>query len=95
MRSHLVTVILAFIAGTAVAFVAVNIILPAIEDFSIKTIDIDSAATLADPNNEIFNYRAINPTVEVYVGDGAETPDLEVPESEPETPEENQNGTTN
>lgn len=98
MKSHLITMILAFIAGAAVSFVAINIILPATEDFIIKTVDIDSSASLSDPNIEIFNYRAINPTVEVYVGDGNEEPELEPelePEPEPEpTPEENENGTT-
>lgn len=103
MKSHLVTTVLAFAAGAAVSFVAVNIILPAIEDFSIKTIDINSAATLSDPNIEVFNYRAINPTVEVYIGDDCEVhdgngnciDDVINPEPTPEeNPEENQNGAT-
>lgn len=75
MKSDLFTSIAVFVVGTVVAFITCNMILPGIEDFEIKTIDIDSSTSLSDPNAEVFNYRAINPTVEVYVGEGCESYD--------------------
>lgn len=75
MKSDLFTSIAVFAVGTVIAFITCNMILPGIEDFEIKTIDIDSDTSLAEPDAEVFNYRAINPTVEVYVGEGCETYD--------------------
>lgn len=75
MKSDLFTSITVFVVGAVVAFITCNMILPGIEDFEIKTIDIDSSTSLSDPNAEVFNYRAINPTVEVYVGEGCESYD--------------------
>ena len=72
MKTDLFTSIIIFVAGTAVAFVATNMMVPPVEDFEFKTITIEDDASLVAPNNEIFNYRAINPTVEVYVGEGCE-----------------------
>lgn len=82
MKSHLITSAIVFIAGTVVAFIASNMIMPGIEDFNIETINLDSATTLSDPDAEVFNYRAINPTVEVYVGGDEDN-------SEENTPNEN------
>lgn len=75
MKSNLITSAIVFVAGTVVAFVTSNMILPGIDSFEIKTIDIESSSTLSDPDIEVFNYRAINPTVEVYVGGDCETYD--------------------
>lgn len=75
MKSNLLTSVVIFVVGAVVAFITCNMIVPGIEDFNLKTIDINSDATLVDPDTEIFNYRAINPTVEVYVGDGCEVYD--------------------
>lgn len=75
MKSNLITSAIVFVAGAIVAFIASNMILPGIDDFDIKTIDVDGSSTLSDPDIEVFNYRAINPTVEVYVGGDCETYD--------------------
>lgn len=109
MKSSLITSAIIFVAGTVVAFIAGDMLMPKIEDFSIKTINIENSATLSEPNIEIFNYRAINPTVEVYVGGDEESSDNDLNPSVPDEnnnennddnispdnpPEENDNGTT-
>lgn len=69
MKTDLATSIIAAIIGTVAAYFICNLVLPQAEDISFKTLDSTSANyTLAQPDPEIFNYRAINPTVEVYVG---------------------------
>ena len=42
--------------------------LPELEDVSFNTIADGESFALTDPNADIFNARAVNPTVEVYVG---------------------------
>lgn len=70
MKTDLITSIGAAIVGCAIAFFACNALLPAIEPVSFKKLDnATSSYSLVDPDPEIFNYRALNPTVEVYVGD--------------------------
>ncbi|MBR2837130.1 hypothetical protein IKE79_02110 [Candidatus Saccharibacteria bacterium] len=68
MKLDLATAVAAAIIGVVVAYVACNLFLPAIEDFSFKVIDASSSYALSEPNEDIFNFRAVNPTVEVYVG---------------------------
>ena len=57
------------IAGVLIAYFVCNLFIGPIEDVNIKTVDSSLSTDIADPNPEVFNYRAINPTVEVYVGD--------------------------
>lgn len=98
MKSDLFTSIVVFIVGVIIAFITCNMLLPSIEDFEIKTVNIDSNASLSEPNPEIFNYRAINPTVEVYVGNSSEQDNQnssDQNESGQNNLEENENGTTN
>ncbi len=68
MKTDLVTAIIAAIVGLVIAFFATNFITGDIEDFSYKTVETTVNADLDEPNPEVFNYRALNPTVEVYVG---------------------------
>ena len=68
MKSDLTTSILAAIVGVVVAFFLTNLLLPEIEDITINVLSSSPSTNLASPDPEIFNYRAINPTVEVYVG---------------------------
>lgn len=70
MKTDLFTSIVIFVIGTVVAFVTATMIIPGIEDFDIKTVNVNTNTSLTEPDDEVFNYRAINPTVEVYVGDG-------------------------
>lgn len=70
MKSDLATSIGASVLGVIVAFLICNTLLPEIEAESFKKLD-DAASSyeLVDPDPEMFNYRSLNPTVEVYVGD--------------------------
>lgn len=72
MQKDLVTSIGTALLGAIIAFVVCNLFLGPIEDVSFKTIDSNLSIEVIDPNPEVFNYRALNPTVEVYVGDCTE-----------------------
>lgn len=70
MKADLTTSILAAIFGFVVAFVVTNLLIPGISEFSFKNLQNAPDSSLTEPSEDIFNYRAVNPTVEVYVGDG-------------------------
>jgi hypothetical protein len=72
MKTDLITSITATIIGVIAAYFICNMVLPAIEKVDFYVLDSSTTYTLDDPDPEIFNYRAINPTVEVYVGQCAE-----------------------
>ena len=69
MKTDLVTSIIAAIAGALIAYFVTNLFIGPIEDVTYKTVDATVNATVSAPNPEVFNYRALNPTVEVYVGE--------------------------
>lgn len=69
MKKDLVTSILAAILGFVVVYVIAGVVMPELDDFSFKSLNADTNYSVSDPNPGIFNYRAINPTVEVYVGE--------------------------
>ena len=73
MKTELITAIGAAIVGVLIAFFVTNLFLGKIEDVTVKTVDSSVSADLADPDPEVFNYKALNPTVEVYVGDGEDS----------------------
>lgn len=68
MKFDLFTSAIVAIIGVAIAFVVTNIFLPEIEGVSFKILSATPSTSLTQPSDEVFNYRAINPTVEVYVG---------------------------
>lgn len=72
MKSDLATSIGVAVLGVVVSYFVCNIFIGDIEPAKVKTVDASVSATLADPNPEVFNYKAINPTVEVYVGECTE-----------------------
>ena len=72
MKTDLATTVVTSIVGIIAAFFICKLLLPALDDVTVRTINAGAAYTLVDPDPEIFNYRAINPTVEVYVGQCAE-----------------------
>lgn len=72
MQKDLLTAIIAAVAGVVVAFVATNFLLGPIQSVTYNTIDSTVNTTIAEPDPEVFNYRALNPTVEVYVGECTE-----------------------
>lgn len=69
-QSDIITIILVAISGTVVAFLSVNALLgdPNEKTAEVKTIDV-IASELEVPDPEVFNEDAINPTIEVYVGE--------------------------
>ncbi|MBQ9019890.1 hypothetical protein IJ096_01015 [Candidatus Saccharibacteria bacterium] len=69
-KSDIFTVIIIAAVGTLAAYFGVNALLGNANDatYSFKTIEVISAE-LAEPDPEVFNDDAINPTVEVYVGE--------------------------
>ena len=69
MKTDLATSIGVAIAGILISYFMCNLFVGSIEDVSIKTVDSSFSTEIIEPNPEVFNYRAINPTVEVYVGD--------------------------
>ena len=68
MKTDLATSILAAIIGVVAAYFLCNLILPGIDRVTFKTLGESFTYKLVEPNVELFNYRALNPTVEVYVG---------------------------
>ena len=68
MKTDLATSIIAAIAGVLISYFVCNMLTGDIESASVKTIDTVVDATVDDPSPEVFNYKALNPTVEVYVG---------------------------
>ena len=68
MKTDLATSIGIAIVGALIAFFVCNLFIGKIEDFSFSTLDTSVNTDLVEPDPEIFNYKALNPTVEVYVG---------------------------
>lgn len=69
MKKDLFTSIGTALLGAIIAYFVCNLFLGPIEDVSFQTIGSDVTVDIIEPSPEVFNYRALNPTVEVYVGD--------------------------
>ncbi|MBR2994175.1 hypothetical protein IKF43_02170 [Candidatus Saccharibacteria bacterium] len=72
VKTDLFTSIIAAIAGVLIAFFVTNLFIGPIEDVTYKKVSSSVNASIADPDPEVFNYKALNPTVEVYVGECVE-----------------------
>lgn len=72
MKKDLVTLSLTAIVCAVIGYFISGMFLPSLEDVNIKTLEATGDYSLSEPNVEVFNYKAINPTVEVYVGDCTE-----------------------
>ena len=70
MKFDLATAIITAIVGVTVTYLVANSLMGEPGEISVKTPNSTVDATLAEPSPEIFNYRALNPTVETYVGNG-------------------------
>ncbi len=81
MKTDLATTVITAIIGFIVAFFVCNFILPEIPAVSFKEIDSNITYELAEPDVNVFNFRAINPTVEVYVGSQEEEKEEEKEEA--------------
>lgn len=70
-QSDIFTLILVAGIGTLGAFFVCQMLLgdPSEAEVKFKTISTVVTSDLIDPDPEVFNSMAINPTVEVYVGD--------------------------
>jgi hypothetical protein len=68
-QSDIFTIVIIALVGTLAAFFGVSSFLgdPDKATAEIKTVQ-DVSASLTEPDSELFNPNAINPTVEVYVG---------------------------
>lgn len=75
MKTELATAIGTAIIGILIAFFVTNIFIGDIESVDVKTVDSNISTELSEPDAEVFNYKAINPTVEVYVGSDSEQGD--------------------
>jgi len=69
MKNDLFTAIVVAIVGVVMGFVVCNLFVGEIATKSIKTIDSSVNINLDAPDEEVFNAEALNPTVEVYVGE--------------------------
>ena len=69
MKNDLFTAILVAIIGVVVSYLICNTFYGEIPPYTFSTIDEVVSADYTEPDPAIFNFRAINPTVEVYVGD--------------------------
>ena len=70
MKNDLATAIITAVLGFVIAYLICNmVILQPLEPAKVKTLETSASADLDEPNIDAFNYRALNPTVEVYVGD--------------------------
>jgi hypothetical protein len=69
-RTDIVTIVLVGGIGVIISFFVVNALLgdPSAATAKVKTIGTVSSQ-VAEPNVDVFNEEASNPTVEVYVGD--------------------------
>lgn len=72
-QSDIITVVIIAVVGTLAAYFGVNAILgnPSDATFDFKTIT-PITAEIDEPDPEVFNRAAINPTVEVFVGECAD-----------------------
>ena len=68
MKNELVLSIITAVAGVLIAFFVCNLFIGDIQPVSVKTVDSSINASLTEPDPEIFNNQALNPTVEVYIG---------------------------
>lgn len=72
MKNDLATAIVAAIAGVTISYFICNMFIGPSGDYSFTTVDSSVSSDLASPDQELFNYKALNPTVEVYVGNCTE-----------------------
>lgn len=72
LKTDLATSIIAAVIGVVISYVICNLLLPPLENVTFNTLSSSNNYTLVEPNDDVFNFRALNPTVEVYVGDCSE-----------------------
>ncbi len=68
IQKELITALVTGVIGFFVAFFVCNLFIGEPSKVTIPTTDSSVSTELSNPNPEIFNFKALNPTVEVYVG---------------------------
>ncbi|MBP5512175.1 hypothetical protein J6X90_02200 [Candidatus Saccharibacteria bacterium] len=69
MKKDLISALLVAIVGVAVAYIVTGMFISEPEAVSYKTVDSNSLSSdLPEPDDKVFNYLALNHTVEVYIG---------------------------
>ena len=68
MKNDLATSIILAIVGVIASYFLCNMFIGPIESISFPSISSSTSTNLESPDPEVFNYKALNPTVEVYVG---------------------------
>lgn len=95
MKTDLVTAIGVAVLGVLVAYFGLSALFSSDGgyEYTFRSIDASSISNeLEEPNPEIFNYKALNPTVEVYVGnctnynDAGECVENQSEEEQPDQP---------
>lgn len=71
MKADLASSIGLAVVGVIISYLICNLLVSnwTTSDYVVKTIETTVSSDVADPDPNIFNYRSLNPTVEVYVGD--------------------------
>lgn len=69
-NTFLAAIVVAVI-GVAASFGLCTFILGEMKEVQFNTVDAKVNSALVEPDQEVFNYRALNPTVEVCVGECA------------------------
>lgn len=72
MKHDLITAIVAAIVTIVISYFACNMLIGESDAFSFNTVDSSVGSDLASPDSELFNYKSLNPTVEVFVGNCTE-----------------------
>lgn len=52
-----------------VAYFLCNFLVGEVKTQTVRTLKTSATATVEEPSVEVFNYKAINPTVEAYIGE--------------------------
>lgn len=72
MKKDLITAISVAVVGVLLSYFLCNLIAGnfiVLEDQKVKTVDSSFSTDIPSPSPEVFNYKSIDPTVEVYVGE--------------------------
>lgn len=109
IKTDLATSIALAVVGILIAYFVTNIFIGPIDDYQYTTVDSSIGIDLDEPDANVFNYRALNPTVEVYIGDctefsedgeciegdsSSEPSETPEPESSEPTPEDGDNSSS-
>ena len=72
MKTDLATSVVLAVVGAVMGYIICDLFIGEIQPVTYTTIEEGVTVDLAMPNEDVFNFRSLNPTVEVYVGDEAE-----------------------